>query len=231
MAAAFEGFILAMESIQRLYHTTGTALTVMSSLTTGKFMVQAGPYSMVDVARTESESGTPLLNRVFVVFFWSALEVLVEDLVTAWILCHPGSLELEEIKDVKLAVREMLMLDEEDRARYLIQEVSRKVRSPLKSGVDKFESLLNAFGLSRQIDPDLRRTLYELSHLRSVLLHKNAKADRKFVEACPWMGYESGQPIQIPSEHFDRYYHAVIDYSIGLLDRFQVGAKAVAPQC
>jgi hypothetical protein len=215
----FDDFISEIKAIQRLYYTTGAALGVLATLPKEKFIVQSGPYSMVDIACTESTLDSPLLNRVFVVFLWSALEVLIEDFLAVWIFRNPSLLESEELKDVKLAVREMLLLDHDGRARYLIQEVGRRVRSPLKSGIDRFESLLSAFGLPKEVAPDLRRNLYELSHVRNVLLHKNAKSDRKFVAACPWLGYQVGDSVRISSEHFDRYYNAILDYSGDLLDR------------
>jgi hypothetical protein len=62
-------------------------------------------------------------------------------------------------------------------------------------------------------------THYELQQLRHTIVHRASFADRKLVEACPWLGLIPGERIFISHEQYRRLVVAVDKYVTVVIQR------------
>lgn len=53
-------------------------------------------------------------------------------------------------------------------------------------------------------------------------MHRKGIADKKLIQACPWLEFKVGDKIFISHQDYRRYSHAVIRYAIELIVRVAV---------
>ncbi len=91
-----------------------------------------------------------------------------------------------------------------------------------RQGVDGFEVFLGYVGLSGTVAPDIKKTVWEVSHIRNAIVHRASIADRKLVQSCPWLNYKIGERVKIPHEVLAKYVHTLTEYLIIVLKRLCV---------
>jgi hypothetical protein len=179
----------------------------------------------IDDARAAAEwnreqriKGHPLLHAQFLIVLWGALEALIEDLVVT-VLRHDGAAALDSDIKIRIPIRDLLQLDVADRASLIVRELRRATDADLKQGVGRFEVLLKPIGLSGPVGDELRRTMFEMSQVRNVLVHRRGIADRDFSMACPWLGVSDREELRVSSDMAQRYAEAALDYFKLLITR------------
>jgi len=191
---------------------------------------------LVKFAEEERLNGFPLLHAHALTDLWSILEATIEDLLVANLLNEPETLGHETFSKIRIPLSEFQTLDEEERMRFVLSEFSRNQGAERRKGVERFEVLLEPFGLAGPVEDGVRKIIWEIQNVRNVLVHRAGVADRKFVQACPWLNLSVGDRVTINRESFDRYYHALSEY--GTLLVFRIGEKqgldvrgAMQPDC
>lgn len=174
-------------------------------------------------AEKERTQGFPLLHAHTLVGFWSALESAIEDAIVGMLVNEPDLLQNEVFSRVRIPLAEYELLEKEERMRFLVEEVERSHIPARRRGVDGFEGLLGVVGLTGPVDADLKKTLWELSHLRNVIVHRGSVADRQLVQKCPWLGLKVGDKVTVSHGALGRYYSALYDYLMTLI--YRLGAK------
>jgi hypothetical protein len=154
----------------------------------------------------ETKHEFSLLHKHSIVSIWSALEILCEDLIIVWLENRSDAWELDLVKNLKVQISVYHNLAGTDRARYVVRELQRNLKTEFGSGVGRFEPLLNAFGLMPVLGPNLRRAIHELWHVRNNLVHSAGVADKRLVEACPWLSIEPAKIFAIPHLVYGWYY-------------------------
>jgi hypothetical protein len=175
--------------------------------------------SNADFAQREIDNDFPVLHAQAVVSLWGSLETLVLTVVADWIVNRPEILHQEPWRSLKVKVGEYETLDTEQKASHLASSIDQSMSGPLKGGVTRFESLIETIGLKGGVSEEVRRGLWELQQTRNVIVHKRGKADRKFCEACPWLGLVPGTEICVTSQTFDNYYVTAQKYVVELIYR------------
>ena len=170
-------------------------------------------------AKRESENGFPVLHANTALAIWSHLEAGVRLFLARWIEHEKTSFDLDVIQRMKVKLGEYERLQGEDRYFYIIDRLEQELVAPLKCGVNRFESILEPFGLSGKVDPDVQRDLFELNQIRNCLMHSAGRADRRFADACPWLGLEPGQQLVVNQINTRRYFSSVLRYSTELVCR------------
>ena len=158
-----------------------------------------------------------LVNASAVVSLWSALEVAIEDFLIAWMLNQRSALNVPVLQKIKISLAEYDRLDSEERMRVLLSELERAVIG--KQGVDCFEPLLDTFGLSGKVDQPTKTAIYELQHVRNVVVHRGGRADRRFVKGCPGWDVKVGQTVRVKAKHCWDYQRAVAGYVLTVAER------------
>jgi hypothetical protein len=170
-------------------------------------------------AEKELEEGFPLLHAHTLVGAWSALESAIEDALVRILMNEPDLLQSEPFSKVRIPLAEFEALEKEERIRFLIEEIERSRGLPRRQGADGFETLLGYVNLSGAVNPDVKKAIWELSHVRNVLVHRGSVADRRLVQSCPWMGLSVGDKVTITHETLGKYYAVLSEYLVAILNR------------
>jgi hypothetical protein len=168
-------------------------------------------------ARAEVENDFPKLRAHSLLDLWASLEVLVEDVLVAWLMHTPELLSSDELSRIRIPFGEFQRLDEEERLRFLVQELKRDRKADLKGGVTRFEVMLAVIGLDGEVENSLRQAVWEVHQVRNSIVHRTGLADRRLLSACPWMSLKIGEPV--PLSESQRYDFAVISYAFVIFNR------------
>ncbi len=174
---------------------------------------------LAEKAKREVERGFPLLHAYMAVGCWSVLEVAVEDFLVAWLKYDQTELQQEQLAKIKVPLSQFLVLDEEERLRFLIAELQHRVGSTYARGLERFESMLNAFGLGGKLDEKYGRSIFELGEIRNVIVHRGGIVDRKVAEACPWLNLKIGDPVVVTHGMYAKYLEAIDSYLAEMVRR------------
>ena len=155
------------------------------------------------LARQEADKGFPLLYSQALVSMWGSLEDLIHTFLAAWVTNEPKAKQVDALQKLKVSLGEYEALDDEEKGFYIVELLEKELRSPLKHGVSRFEQLLDSFGLSGAVDRGVRENLFEINHMRNVLVHRRGVADRRFVDACPHLGLSVGDKVTVDRQLFD----------------------------
>jgi hypothetical protein len=172
--------------------------------------------------KSEIDTGFPILHSHFVVALWSTVEVFCEDLAVAWLGNTPEAWKKEEISRLKIEVGTYHTMDDEERARYIIDCLSRSLGAPLKSGVTRLDDVLGVFGLTPSVGPNVRKALHELCQVRNAIVHSGGVADERLIRECPWLGLKTNDRLQIPHLISGWYGFAVDRYVERVLNQILV---------
>jgi hypothetical protein len=151
-------------------------------------------------ARMEVESDFRRLRVHSLLDQWGALEVLVEDVIVAWLRNMPELLGSDEVARVRIPFGEFQQLDDDQRYKFLAQELTRDKKANLKAGATRFEMMLALVGLDG-------------------FAHRGGLADRQLLKACPWISVRAGEPVPLGAAESNRYELAVIDYAMAIFIR------------
>jgi hypothetical protein len=175
-----------------------------------------------DLAQREVDSDFPVLHEQAIVALWSALEALVRSFAAAWLANWPGAWQKDAVKKLRVRLGEYEALDPPDRCLWAVDLLDQETSGPLKAGLGRFEGLLETFQLNGPVAEECRKRLFELSQVRHVVVHRRGKADRKLVNACPWLQLKPGDQIKISHEMWRQYNGAVGEYVLELIQRVRV---------
>ena len=171
-------------------------------------------------AEREIESGFPMMNAQSVVALWSLIETFVRSFLVGWMENEPGALQVDAIKKLSITIGEYEALSPEEKCPYILDrlELDRRSRRP---GVSRFEAMLEIFGLNGPVDAELRKTLLHLWAVRNLIVHKRGKADKIFVEQCPWLGMNVGDEVHISDADLAKFTIACGEYVMSMIPRLQ----------
>lgn len=170
-------------------------------------------------AEEETSAGFPTLHAYAAVTLYALLESIVRELLASWLLENEAATEARIFSKIKVPVAEVLRLSAQERAEYLANIIEREVGAGLKKGIDRFESLLEPFGLSGPVNRGVRDRVYELGQLRNNVVHKAMIVDKQLVEACPRLALQAGARLNINGTLYSEYSQAVNYYLITLIVR------------
>lgn len=184
-------------------------------------VIEQGRYDTVRQAIARSER---VLLVEATIMLWGSLEIAIEDFLVAWYKHNPTTLVDHRVSQVKVSIPEFEAMSADERGLYLINQLKQKLSAAEKASVNRFESLLGAFGLSGSVDEDARRVLLELGHVRNILVHRAGLADNRLTKACSWLGLSDGDLVPLSREQYMRYASAADQYLAavihGLYPRF-----------
>lgn len=187
-----------------------------------------------ELAQREVDSDFPLLHEQATIALWSSLEALVRSFVAHWLANTPEAWAVESVKKLRVKIGDYEPLGLFDRCLWITDLVDQEVSGPLRNGVKRFESLLEPFGLSGRVEAECQKTLFELSQVRHVLVHRRGIADPKFISACPWLNLKSGDEIRVSHGMWIDYSNATGAYVLELIQRtrshFGLGRYESAPE-
>jgi hypothetical protein len=169
-----------------------------------------------DFAKEQAKQGFRLLYYMATVQTWSISEAMVHDFAVEWLTTLDVSQYPERFSELHGPLIEFIKAAPDDRAEYLVGELERQLGVSLKPGVSRFEAVLDSVGLGGRVAQSVRKSLLELQQMRNVIVHRRGRADRRFIEACPWVPCTIGEPIDLSEKEFRRYWLAASWYLLEL---------------
>lgn len=176
----------------------------------------------MELAQVEVDHDYPLLHEQATIALWSSLEALVRSFLASWLMHVPEAWHTEAVKKLKVAIGEYESMSHAERCLWIVDLVDQQVSGPLRSGVTRFETLLQPFGLAGAVPDECQRSLYELCQVRNALVHRNGIADKKLVEACPWLNLTVGEPLNVSHKMWRSYNATLGEYVLELIQRVRV---------
>ncbi|MBU2490967.1 MAG: hypothetical protein KKA60_16405 [Proteobacteria bacterium] len=82
-------------------------------------------------------------------------------------------------------------------------------------------SVFDELGFSGNMPPNIRQIMFELAEIRNIIVHKAGRADKRFLEKCPWIKCKLYEPIIVIQKDMNRYISAAFWYLIELDQRWQ----------
>ena len=234
--AAFEGLVDYVEETDRLLEITTRAFLLTTGLGSLAKVLNKDEQTVAHFEKTEQlaaeevKNGFPLLYSHSVVALWSALEAVIPRFCVDWLMCFPHFLEGKSFAKVSLAASSAILGDKRTIMEEVVQTLDQVTHSPLRVGVGRFDLLLNAVGISIAHEEDRRRTLFELSKVRNIIVHQAGKADKKFASECPWMNVVPSTRVVIDEERYHSYAHAVLTYSANIAEKADEIAGTLATE-
>ncbi len=174
------------------------------------------------LAEREIDKGFPLLHSQAVVSLWGSLEDLLRTFLAGWVANEPSAKQASSVQKLKITFGEYERMDDQERCFYLVELLEREIDSRHRQGVTRFESLLESFGLSGKVGKRTQKDIFEMYHVRNVLVHRRGLADRRLIESCPWLHLNMGQQVTASHDMYARYAGAAGDYVLELIQRTRV---------
>lgn len=165
-----------------------------------------------EFAKEQVKNGFPLLYAHSLVAIWGSLESMIMDFLVSLINKNPNIMENDIFKKIKISLAEFELLDKQERIYFIIREAERNLKLGFKQGVERFEAFFNLLGIGGAVDQKTKKILFELYHVRNLILHRSSIIDQKFIKACPWRKENRGDILLISANDFDRYQSAVEKY-------------------
>lgn len=142
-------------------------------------------------------------------------------------------LATDAFSKVKLPVSMMYGQDDRDRAIAIMTEVSRATGADLAFGSSKYERLLDLVGLGGPIPRVIRDSIFKAQQIRNVWAHRGGIADQRFVDACPNLGFNVDDRVNMTPETFLPLMHGMHMYGIVIANRYleSTGRPRLSAEC
>jgi hypothetical protein len=176
---------------------------------------------LANFADDELKNGFPFLHAFATVGAWSTLEVTIEDMLVGILVNEPEILGKPDFAKIRVPLAKYELLDKEERMRLILSELVRAQAATAGQGVNTFESVLQCFELSGEVDEGVRKLLWELNHVRNIIVHRDSYADLRLLHSCPWLHLKTGDRILIDHEKYGSYVETISKYGATLVGRLE----------
>jgi len=230
----FERLLDHMQQARQLLHLSMGGISVLRAMPqVRQALAQAEPPSdaataqarldlaqkRAELAQTEVDTGFPLLHAQATISLWADLENALRTFLATWLSHEPTASSIEPVDKLKVRLGEYESMDSDERCYYIVDRLEQEIGFRNRRGVERFESLLAAFGFKGPVDKRVKRDLLELYHVRNALVHRRGLANRRLADACPWLRLAPGEHITVTHESYTRYWRAVDAYASELIVR------------
>lgn len=169
--------------------------------------------------REQTAKGFSYIYSLASVRLWSILEASADDAVLPVLLDLDRLPSESPIRGLKAPVLDFVRMEEGERSQILLELLKQEVRSRFRKGIGKLEVLLEAAGLGGGVHDLVRRALLELSEVRNLVVHHNARADQRIQDSCPWLRLEKNQILETNRISYGIYDNACLWYLLELQQR------------
>ncbi len=103
-------------------------------------------------------------------------------------------------RKLKVELSEYVKLRGRERGRYIVHTIDRQLSGPLRSGIGRFEFLLDAIGFSVAVEPERRRDIFELQQVGNCLSLRFGVVDKRLAASCPCPKKKVGDRLQVSAK-------------------------------
>lgn len=171
------------------------------------------------LAKSEDESGYRLLSAHALIGVWGVLESAIDEWVVDWISERPHDLDVDDADEIKIPAASFVSSSLRDRAEILFTAYRKKQGQSFGVGIDRFERPLALVGLSGEVPSFISDAIFEMHKVRNVYAHCGGRADRQFLECCPWFDLSAGDVVPLDVATYLAYTTVLEFYLILLMNR------------
>jgi len=175
-----------------------------------------------DFAQREVTEEFPVLHSWITVALWSHLEFCVRNFLIAQLKNDPSSWKLDSVLRVNVKLADFFAMKSEERSTFVIEQLEKDKLSG-KTGIDRFEALLEVFAFSGHVPKSVKDKIYEFQQIRNLIAHNSSRFDRRFKKSCPWVKGKHGLYISVTPQMLNTYFAATELYILILICR--IGEK------
>jgi hypothetical protein len=135
--------------------------------------------------KQQESKGFAYLYALASIKLWSILEAMIDDAALECIQSPDRCTEPKLLAGLKGPLFEFLQSSNDERSEFLVGQLKQEVRASMQKGIGRFEAILAPLGLGGAVPDAVRRTIFELSEVRNVIVHRRGFADKRFVSGCP----------------------------------------------
>ena len=166
------------------------------------------------LAASELEKDFPVLHSFAVVALWGLLEHFAKGLVALWIRHRRDAMACQQMQRIRVKIGDFLQMPKADQGDFLVEMLEQEVSGPLRRGANRFQSLLEPFGLAVPLSESCTKNLFEFQQIRNAIAHRNGRADRRLRADCPWLKLKLNQQVLISREMLSRYQNASVEFLV-----------------
>src|SRR5581483_10173017 len=156
-------------------------------------------------AADQLSNGSPYLFSLGTIRLWGILEAEVDDSVAELIRTREAVRKRPPFEKLTVPFQDYSEAPIEEQSAIVCRALKDSVGAAKKSGVKRFEVLLEPVGLVGPYDKDIQRTVSEMSAFRHVLVHRDGIVDARMLLQCPWLNLTKGDRIVVDSRKFHRF--------------------------
>lgn len=156
-------------------------------------------------AKDQADRDFPYLYGLLSIRVWTILEDVVNNIVLERVSDKAKLVDLPAFESLSVPLVPFLNADEHSRDELVLAALQQATKSRLKSGIGRFDCLLDAVGLGGGVPDSMRRAVLELSELRNVLTHRDGVCDKRVSQRCPWLRLRVGDRVSISRNRFSAY--------------------------
>lgn len=159
------------------------------------------------------------LYSLVVVRLWSILEAYVDDVCALLLTCLSPENLSEKMKRVRIPIELALSEPSEERTEGIIGAIQNSVGAQLKSGVGRFEEMLQILDLGGAVNTGVKNALFELSKYRNCIVHSDGIIDTDLCTAIPVFRNVKGTRLGVTAKEARQFLFAILWYFIEIQRR------------
>jgi len=173
---------------------------------------------MAALAEAELQADFPLLHAHSLMGSWGALETLVHDVVTNWLIHRPSLMRHGNLGTVKVPLADFETMSKSERIEHLLNNVPSG--TGVSGGFPRLEAQLEYVGLSGAVPDGRRKVLIEAHQVRNLYAHCGGVIDKRAIQICRWRtDWVQGQQATIDHTQWHQYLTTMGDYALELMYR------------
>lgn len=159
------------------------------------------------------------LFRHGIIYLWTSLETFIKDFVAELISFDRELLASDKLSNVDIPMAEYFSYDDSQKNEYLSELIIGQIKGRRRLGINRYESILDAFNLSGPFDSRYKKNIFLLHQIRNCIVHNDSVADKKFCDNCGFIGYDVGDEIIITKSDYGKYEKSVLAYMMEIYIR------------
>lgn len=167
----------------------------------------------------EAEKDYPYLFALVSVRLWAMAEAAAREAVVEALRKPSGPPDRSKLRRLKGPIGQFVGADADTQADLLADVLWHSPEGRYR-GIERFDAVLELIGLGGSAPSTINEILTELSELRHCVVHRGGLIDRRFLEACPWIGLKAGSLLPTSLKRYWFYRNATYWYVLELVRRW-----------
>lgn len=184
-----------------------------------RFKKEEEDLKLIKFTDEQAEKDYPYLFALVSVRLWAMAEAAARDVAVEAVKKPTGPPERSKLQRLKGPIGQFIGADVDTQADLLADALWQAPEGRFR-GIERFDAVLELIGLGGSAPSPVNEILIELSELRHCVVHRGGLVDRRFLEACPWIGLKVGSVLPASLKRYWFHRNATYWYVLDLVRRW-----------